>query len=48
VFNFKILELLREAALVATLCAVETLGLVFSRGGDVLSPHTKFIEQKLN
>jgi hypothetical protein len=48
VFNFKILELLRKVALVATLRAVETLGFLSSRRGDVLSPHTTFIKQKLS
>jgi hypothetical protein len=43
VFNLKNLELLWKAALVATLCTVETLGFLSSRRGDVLSPHTKFI-----
>jgi hypothetical protein len=43
VFKFKILELLWKTALVATLCAVETLGFLSSRREDVLPPHTKFI-----
>jgi hypothetical protein len=45
-FNFKSLEILRKAALVAKLCAVETLGFLPSRSGDVLSPHTQNLSGK--
>jgi hypothetical protein len=43
VFIFKILELLYKAALIAMLCAVETLGLQSSARVDVLSTYSKFI-----
>jgi hypothetical protein len=42
------LELLWKAALLATLCEVETLGFLSSTRGDVLSPHTKFIFRNLS